>query len=75
MAVHPDFRGKGIGTSLISRMFELLPSDRDISVTTYRKNDSNGAAARALYKKCGFIEDEEFFEFDYPVQKMIFKHN
>jgi ribosomal protein S18 acetylase RimI-like enzyme len=71
MAVHPDFRGMGIATSLIDMMLNLMPGDRDITVTTFRADDEKGAAPRALYKKHGFEEAEMFYEFGYPVQKFI----
>lgn len=73
MAVHPDFRGQGIATSLIDKMLTLLPSDKDITVTTFRAEDPKGIAPRALYKKFGFEEAEMLYEFDYPVQKFVMR--
>ncbi|SDE66174.1 Acetyltransferase (GNAT) domain-containing protein [Fontibacillus panacisegetis] len=51
MAVHPEHRRKGIATAMMKDMLSLFPSDVDISVTTFRENDSKGIAPRPLYKK------------------------
>ena len=51
-------------------MSELNPY-KDITVSTFRENDSKGAAPRALYKKFGFAEDELIEEFGYPNQKFV----
>lgn len=71
MAVHPNYRRKGIGSALIEKMIASLPNNVDISVTTFRKDDIKGIAPRQLYKKYGFEEDELVTEFDYPLQKFI----
>jgi ribosomal protein S18 acetylase RimI-like enzyme len=71
MAVHPDYRRKGIATKMIDLMLAQLPGKSDIVVTTFRENDEKGNAPRSLYKKIGFIEDELCYEFDYPQQKFI----
>jgi hypothetical protein len=52
-------------------MISLFPSDVNISVTTFRKDDMKGIAPRSLYKKYGFEEDELVIEFEYPHQKFI----
>ncbi|WFD10482.1 GNAT family N-acetyltransferase [Tepidibacter hydrothermalis] len=71
MAVHPNHRRKGIASAMIEKMISLFPSDIDISVTTFRKDDIKGIAPRALYKKYGFEEDELVIEFEYPHQQFI----
>lgn len=73
MAVHPDYRRKGIASALITKMLELFPSDVDISVTTFREGDAKGIAPRQLYKKFGFIEGDLVEEFNYPNQIFILK--
>lgn len=75
MAVHPDFRGLGIGSSLIDQILTLMSQDRDITVTTFRSDDEKGIAPRTLYKKFGFKEAEMLYEFDYPMQKFILRRN
>lgn len=71
MAVHPTHRREGIASAMIDKMISLFPNDMDISVTTFRENDTKGIAPRALYKKYGFKEDELLIEFGYPHQKFI----
>ena len=71
MAVHPNHRRNGVGAALIEKMISLFPSNIDISVTTFRKDDIKGIAPRHLYMKYGFEEDEIVTEFDYPLQKFI----
>lgn len=55
---------KGIATSLFNKMYNKIPKGTEITVTTYRENDTKGKAARALYKKLGFIE-VVYFDFLY----------
>ncbi|UZW15388.1 GNAT family N-acetyltransferase [Clostridium pasteurianum] len=71
MAVHPNYRRKGIASAMIEKMISLFPDNIDISVTTFRKNDIKGIAPRALYKKYGFEESELVIELEYPEQKFI----
>lgn len=70
MAVHPEYRRRGIASALVSEMLHLMP-DGDISVTTFREGDIKGTAPRALYQKFGFKPDELLTEFDYPVQRFV----
>jgi ribosomal protein S18 acetylase RimI-like enzyme len=72
LAVHPDFRKKGIAASLIRYLFSLLPKGSRFSVITYRENDPQGKAARELYRSIGFIPDRLLTVFDYPCQKLIY---
>lgn len=71
IAVHPDFRGSGIASNMIREMVKKFPHNQDIWVTTYRDGDKKGEAARFLYKKMGFVENELVEEFDYPCQKFV----
>jgi ribosomal protein S18 acetylase RimI-like enzyme len=71
MAVHPNYRRKGIASAMIEKMISLFPDNMDISVTTFRKNDIKGIAPRTLYKKYGFEESELVIELEYPEQKFI----
>ncbi|ABS40359.1 GNAT family N-acetyltransferase [Clostridium botulinum] len=72
LAVHPQYRKKGIATALFNKMYNQFPKGTEIAVTTYRENDTKGKAARALYKRLGFIQDELIMEFGYPCQRFIF---
>lgn len=71
MAVHPKYRRNGIGAAMVEKMISFFPSNMNISVTTFRKDDIKGIAPRQLYKKFGFKEDELVAEIDYPLQKFI----
>lgn len=71
MAVHPEYRKKGIASKLIAEMLTKLDADRDVVVTTFREGDEKGIAPRALYKKFGFVEDELVEEFGYPNQRFV----
>lgn len=68
LAVKPEFRNRGIASMLIKKAFNELDSDKDIVVSTFREGDDKGAAARAFYKKFGFVEGEQIEEFGYPCQ-------
>lgn len=74
MAVHPEHRRQGIAEAMIQRMLPLFPEDADISVTTFRENDSKGIAPRSLYRKIGFTEAELVEEFHYPHQKFVLRN-
>lgn len=71
LAVAPDFRRRGVASSLLSKAIELLDRTRDISVSTFRENDPKGTAPRRLYKSFGFVEGELIEEFGYPNQRFI----
>ena len=71
LAVHPEYRGAGAATALISSMVKKFPKNSSIWVTTYRAGDVKGEAARILYKKCGFSKGELIEEFNYPCQKFV----
>lgn len=73
IAVHPDFRCDGIASALIGEMRKKFPPKQEIWVTTFRDDDKKGEAARLLYKKIGFAEDELVEEFGYPCQKLVLR--
>lgn len=70
LAVSPAFRRHGIASALVAGMLRLMPQG-DITVTTYREDDPQGKAARALYRKFGFVPEEELTAFGYPVQRFV----
>lgn len=71
LAVSPAQRRKGIASALMTEALERLDHSRNITVTTFRKDDPRGAAPRALYKKFGFSEGELVVEFGCPSQVFV----
>lgn len=71
LAVADAYRKRGIGSKLLTYALERLDRTRPITVSTFREEDKNGAAPRALYKKYGFVPDELTLEFGYPNQKFV----
>ena len=71
LAVDPDYRRRGIAAKLMLAALDILDRTKDISVSTFREDDSKGVAPRTLYKKFGFQEAELIEEFGYPNQKFI----
>ena len=71
LAVDPAYRRNGIASALLQKALAELDHSRDITVTTFRKNDEKGAAPRGLYKRFGFTEGKLLVEFGYPVQEFI----
>lgn len=71
LAVHPDYRKRGVAKGLILKMARYFKTGDTIHVTTFRENDSKGIAARACYHACGFKDDEEIVVLNYPCQKMV----
>lgn len=71
VAVHPDFRRRGIAASMMKTMLSAFPSGKDIWVTTYRAEDPKGTAARAFYFQNGFVQDDLVTEMGYPCQKLF----
>lgn len=52
-AILPEYRGKGIGTQILTKMIEENPNVR-IYIKTYKEN-----RARFLYEKVGFVKCDE----------------
>ena len=79
MAVHPDYRRRGIASGMIKEMLKNLDPEGDVIVETFREDDFKGQAPRALYKKLGFEEGALLsLQTDtdgpwYPVQRFVLK--
>lgn len=74
LAVHPEYRRRGIASGLIEKMLEKLDRSRDIVVETFREEDEKGTAARALYRSLGFVPAQtSLFKGSYPVQKFVLR--
>lgn len=75
LAVDPAYRKRGIASLLLKEALDKLDRDKDITVSTFRKNDFKGIAPRKLYKKFGFEEGELIEEFGYPNQRFVLHAN
>ena len=75
LAVAPEYRRKGIASTLLEKALSELDRSSDITVTTFRDNDEKGIAPRALYKRFGFAEEKLMVENDYPVQRFVLRGN
>lgn len=71
--VFEQYRGKGIGTRLLSTALRQLDNTREITVETYRKDYSAGIPARAVYHKLGFqeVDDTIFDHLGNTICKMV----
>ena len=73
LAVHPEYRKKGVAKRLIEKMTEWFTVGDIISVVTFQDGDPKGTPARACYHACGFADDEKLTVFEYPCQKMVLR--
>lgn len=71
LAVAPEYRRRHIAKKMVSYMLELFDTTKNIVVTTYREGVPEGVAARAFYKRLGFVEGKLTEEFGSPVQEFI----
>ena len=68
LAVRPGYRGRGIASAMLEKALGELDRGRDVTVSTFREGDEKGTAARALYRKFGFVPGELTEEYGYPCQ-------
>ncbi|MBQ9009104.1 MAG: GNAT family N-acetyltransferase [Clostridia bacterium] len=73
LAVSPESRRHGIASGLLETALGELDRCRDITVSTFREDDEKGTAARALYRKFGFVGAELTEEFGYPNQVFVLR--
>lgn len=73
LAVHPDYRQKGIAKAFLKKVINEFLKGSDITVTTYREGDKYGKTTRDMYKKLGFKNSKLLIEFGYPTEKLIKK--
>lgn len=73
MAVHPEYRRRGIAGRMMKLMFARLDRTKDITVTTFREDDAKGIAPRALYQSLGFEPAELCIEQGYPSQVFVLR--
>ncbi len=73
LAVDAEYRRQHIAEKMFSYMLTFMDSEKDIIVTTYREDASEGIPARMFYKKMGFSEGKLTEEFGSPVQELVLK--
>lgn len=71
LAVDPEYRRRHIAEKMMTHMLDLLDSNMNVVVTTYREGSPEGIAARAFYKHLGFVEGKLTEEFGSPVQEFV----
>jgi GNAT superfamily N-acetyltransferase len=77
IAVHADFRGRGLGSSLVNAASSAL-TEHGASLLQVRTvgpsyEDDGYAATRAFYERCGFVPLQEFdnLEWDGPTLILV----
>lgn len=73
LAVDADYRRQHIAEKMVACMLTFLDSGKEVVVTTYREGVTEGEAARAFYKRLGFVEGKLTEEFGSPVQQFRLK--
>ncbi|MCI9546350.1 MAG: GNAT family N-acetyltransferase [Lachnospiraceae bacterium] len=69
LAVHPQYRNRGVGKLLLDKLQNELLCGREITVTTYRAGDKADTGYRKTYADLGFAEGELLVEYGYPTQR------
>ena len=73
LAVDEQYRRQHIAERMVLHMLSCMNPEKEVIVTTYREEVPEGIAARAFYKRLGFVEGELTEEFGAPVQEFILK--
>lgn len=73
LAVDEQYRRQHIAEIMVLHMLSCMNPEKEVIVTTYREEVPEGIAARAFYKRLGFVEGELTEEFGAPVQEFILK--
>lgn len=73
LAVDGEYRRQHIAEEMVSYMLTFMDAKKEVVVTTYREGVPEGAAARAFYKRLGFMEGRLTEEFGSPVQEFVLK--
>lgn len=71
LAVDPQERRRHIAGRMVEYMLTFMEPGKDVVVTTYREGVPEGIAARAFYKRLGFVEGRLTEEFGSPAQEFI----
>ena len=75
LAVDTEYRRQHIAEKMVSFMITKMDTNKDITVMTHPDGVPEGVAARAFYKRMGFIEGELSEEFGSPVQQFVLRGN
>ena len=73
LAVDEQYRRQHIAERMVHHMLSCMNPEKEVIVTTYREGVPEGIAARAFYKRLGFVEGELTEEFGTPVQEFVWK--
>ena len=73
LAVDAEYRRQHIAEKMVSRMLAYMDPGKEVTVTTYREGVPEGEAARAFYKRLGFVEGRLSEAFGSPVQEFVLK--
>ena len=73
LAVDAEYRRQHIAEKMVSCMLARMDPGKEVTVTTYREGVPEGEAARAFYKRLGFVEGRLSEEFGSPVQEFVLK--
>lgn len=71
LAVDAKYRRQHIAEKMVSYMLTYMDPKKEVVVSTYREGVPQGIAARAFYKRLGFVEGKLTEEFGSPVQEFI----
>lgn len=71
LAVHPRYRRGETARALLDAIVRVLPGDREIGITTFRRGDPADTGQREAYRRLGFAESELLTEFGYPAQRLV----
>lgn len=73
LAVDPDYRRRRIALKTTTLALSFLDMKKGVTVTTWRADAPEGIAARAFYRRLGFVEGKLTEEFGVPVQELVLK--
>lgn len=73
--VHPQYTKSGIEQAFLKKVMNEILTDKDISITTFRKGDKADPGYREIYQKLGFAEAELLTEYGYPTQRFVLQRH
>lgn len=68
---NPELKGLGIGAGLLETAVARFPVGDTITVITFQNGDERGEAARNLYQRFGFVDQETVEIFGEFLSKMV----